>query len=143
MERRISGVSGDGGLGFAGAIGVMEISGSATTRLSVASTSSGGSPGKIRQFTVARARCGNAFSACPPSSMVATQVVRRRALYPGVAASRRTEAASGGFLRTPRMAAPTSGSSSWAVRWKNACVTSLSFSGKSNAATRDKAAANW
>jgi hypothetical protein len=33
-------------------------------------------PGKILQFTVAVADCGSAFSACPASSMVTTQVVR-------------------------------------------------------------------
>src|SRR5215469_687386 len=34
------------------------------------------SPGKIRQLTLAEARCGNALLAWPPSSRVATQVVR-------------------------------------------------------------------
>ena len=33
-------------------------------------------PGKIRQFTLAVARWGNALLACPPSNRVATQVVR-------------------------------------------------------------------
>ena len=42
--------------------------------------SSTDSSGMTRQFTVARAVCGNAFSACPASSMVATQVVRIWAL---------------------------------------------------------------
>ena len=40
-------------------------------------------PGKIRQLTFARARCGNALVAWPPSSMVATQVVRRVAFQLG------------------------------------------------------------
>src|ERR1700689_4533842 len=34
------------------------------------------SPGKIRQLTFAAARCGSALVAWPPSSKVATQVVR-------------------------------------------------------------------
>ena len=33
-------------------------------------------PGKMRQLMLALARCGKALSAWPPSSMVATQVVR-------------------------------------------------------------------
>jgi len=80
MARSSSGVRGDGGLGLAGARGVTLTPESATTRRSVASTCSGGSPGRMRQFTVARARWGSAFSAWPPSISVATQVVRRRAL---------------------------------------------------------------
>jgi hypothetical protein len=35
-----------------------------------------GTPGNTRHFTVAVADCGSAFSACPPFSIVATQVVR-------------------------------------------------------------------
>src|SRR5438270_2273191 len=49
-------------------------------RRSVASTSSGVSPGRMRQLTVAVARCGSAFSACPPAIIVGTQVVRKSAL---------------------------------------------------------------
>src|SRR5277367_4322603 len=49
--------------------------GSATTLIKVWCTCSGSSPGKIRQFTLARAVCGNALAACPPFNMVATQVV--------------------------------------------------------------------
>jgi len=39
-----------------------------------------GSPGMMRQLTLARASWGSAFTACPPSSIVATQVVRSCAL---------------------------------------------------------------
>src|SRR5215468_4945149 len=45
------------------------------TRSNVFRTSSGSSPGKIRQLTVARAICGSAFGAWPPASIVATHVV--------------------------------------------------------------------
>src|ERR1700740_1896178 len=54
--------------------------GSATTRSNVLCNSSGSSPGKILQLTVARADCGSALGACPPASMVATQVVRNSEL---------------------------------------------------------------
>src|SRR5437762_4658374 len=60
--------------------GVIEIPSSASTRLRVACTSSIGSPGRTRQLTVALARCGRAFTACPPWIWVATQVVRICAL---------------------------------------------------------------
>ena len=53
------------------------------TRTSVRSTAAVSSPGRIRQFTVAFAIAGNAFSAWPACSIVATQVVRSSALYTG------------------------------------------------------------
>src|SRR6185437_9766264 len=59
------------------------ISGSATSSSSFARTASVGTPGKIRQLTIARARCGNALVAWPASSMVATQVVRSIAFQLG------------------------------------------------------------
>ena len=40
----------------------------------------GWTPGMIRQLTLAIASCGSAFTAWPPSSIVATQVVRSCAL---------------------------------------------------------------
>src|SRR6266404_1799985 len=49
--------------------------GSAATFSRVLRTASGSSPGKMRQFTLARAIWGRAFGACPPASKVATQVV--------------------------------------------------------------------
>src|SRR6267378_5050910 len=79
-----SGSSGDGGTGTTGttfpsgvSCGTMVILtfGSFATRSSVLCTSSGSSPGKIRQLTLARAVCGSAFGAWPPKSMVATHVV--------------------------------------------------------------------
>ena len=46
----------------------------------VACTDSGDTPGRMRQFTFARAICGSALLAWPPSSSVATHVVRIIAL---------------------------------------------------------------
>ena len=76
-----SGRSGEGGLGLGSLIGVIEIRSSLTTLTSVCRIASAVSVGRMRQLTVARAVCGNAFSACPASSIVATQVVRIVALY--------------------------------------------------------------
>jgi hypothetical protein len=76
-----SGVSGDGGLGrYSKSVGVMLIWSSFRTFASVAFRFSSVSPGITRQLTLARASCGRAFGAWPPSSIVATQVVRIRAL---------------------------------------------------------------
>ena len=61
---------------------------SPTTRFIAASTSAGGSLGSMRQFTVARALCGSALSAWPPSRRVATHVVRKSALNDGSRDSR-------------------------------------------------------
>ena len=71
-----SGLSGDGGLAMNSPVAVTVILSLASTRTSVACTSSGFSPGRTRQLTVARAVCGSALLAWPPSSRVATQVVR-------------------------------------------------------------------
>src|SRR6185312_10349019 len=57
--------------------------GSATRSCSFWRTLSGDTPGKMRQFTLARARCGSAFVAWPPSSIVATHVVRSVAFQLG------------------------------------------------------------
>ena len=51
--------------------------GSLNTLIKASRISSWVWPGKMRQLTFAVARCGNAFGAWPPLSMVATQVVRR------------------------------------------------------------------
>ena len=59
---------------------VTPIFGSASTRSSAACVSAGVSCGSIRQLTLARAVCGSALLAWPPSSRVATQVVRITAL---------------------------------------------------------------
>src|SRR5215468_2102600 len=63
---------------------------SATIFFSVDSTYSGESSGRTRQFTVAAASCGSAFKAWPPSSMVATQVVRKVEFHAGEAAATRS-----------------------------------------------------
>src|SRR5262245_21829759 len=78
--RITSAVSGDGGLGFASRTGAMVIRPSLTTLTRVSRVRSAVSVGRMRQLTVARAVCGKAFSACPASIIVATQVVRIVAL---------------------------------------------------------------
>src|SRR5450432_4735550 len=85
------------GMGLGGSMGVTVILESASTWFSVRSTSAGLSTGRMRQFTVAVAVCGRAFSAWPPESMVATHVVRNCALYWGTAESRAITSASFGF----------------------------------------------
>ena len=121
----------------------MQSAGSLTTRWSTAATSAGESPGTMRQFITARARCGSALSACPPSIRVGVQVVRSLALYSGRADSTAAAPASAGSRTRARIAAATSGASSAAVRSKNARVTSLRRTGKTCAATRVSAAASW
>ncbi len=54
---------------------------SSTALRSTASTSSGVSSGRMRQLIRAPAVWGSAFSACPPSRPVATQVVRITAFH--------------------------------------------------------------
>ena len=83
----------------------MRIRGSATTAFRVASTSSIGSPGRTRQFTVARAVWGSALSAWPASRRVATHVVRRSALKNEDSDSRSAAAESGGSAEVARMSA--------------------------------------
>ena len=66
----------------AGLIGATSICGSASdTHQRRLHRLAASRPGMIRQFTVAFAVCGSAFSACPPCSIVATQVVRSSALW--------------------------------------------------------------
>ena len=84
MGARISRVSGGGGeLGPRVSSVVTLTAGSATSSSSFARTVSCVTPGKMRQLMFARARCGRALVACPASSMVATQVVRKVAFQPG------------------------------------------------------------
>src|SRR5262249_6837821 len=54
---------------------------SATTFVNCAVTKPIESSGRTRQLTVAAASCGSALIACPPSSIVATQVVRSVAFH--------------------------------------------------------------
>jgi hypothetical protein len=80
----IAGVSGGGAAVGPRVSSVVTLtSGSATSSSSFARTVSAGVPGKMRQFTVARARCGSAFEAWPASSSVATHVVRSVAFQLG------------------------------------------------------------
>src|ERR1700679_2120588 len=82
-----SGRIGEAGLAATGRIEVIETCSSLTTCFSADSTYSGESSGSTRQLTVAAASCGRAFMAWPPSSSVATQVVRRVAFQVGEAAA--------------------------------------------------------
>src|SRR5438876_4187723 len=83
--RITSGVSGDAGLGKNRFIGVTVILSLASAPMSVRRTSSSDSPGSTRQLTTALAVWGSALLAWPPSSRVATHVVRSRALKTGPA----------------------------------------------------------
>src|SRR5436190_13347576 len=79
------GPSTDGGneVGGGGALRVLGMVtatfGSSTSLIRVWRTSSGATPGKMRQLTLAVARCGRALVAWPALSIVATQVVRSMA----------------------------------------------------------------
>src|SRR4029079_16789067 len=97
----------DGGLKVYSVARVTDTCGSATTRVSAFCTSSTDSPGSTRQLTVARADCGNALTAWPPSNIVATHVVRSVAACAGWAASRARAAASGVGCRMAFMSAPS------------------------------------
>src|SRR6202043_3356687 len=78
------GVSGGGGdVGPRVSSVVTLTAGSATNSSSFARTDSVLTPGKMRQLTIARARCGSALVAWPASSIVATQVVRSVAFQLG------------------------------------------------------------
>ena len=113
---------------------------SAMTCFSVAVTYSGFSSGSTRQFTFAAASCGSAFFAWPPSSWVATHVVRSVAFHAVVARATRSMASaspSAAFARSLR----TGPSSIFAIARKYACVTSLVFSGNANFDSRSSAPA--
>ena len=63
-----------GMLGVASSTSDTSIAGSASTFVSCVTTAATGTPGRIRQFTLAVASCGSALGAWPPSSCVATHV---------------------------------------------------------------------
>ena len=90
-------------------------------------------PGRMRQLTVARASCGSALSAWPPSSRVATQVVRICALYGGSARQPRDR---GGDPARPRdrlhVGGELAASRSSPSASKYARVVSLSSTGNSS-----------
>src|SRR5438034_1070258 len=74
---RIFGSSGGGtATGRTGGTGVTLTPGSEMAATRAACVPATVSPGKIRQLTLAVARCGRALFACPASNSVATQVVR-------------------------------------------------------------------
>src|SRR5262245_46982552 len=103
--------SGAGGLGLAWPTNDTLIFGSARTSASLSFTEFGDMPGRIRQLTFALASCGSAFLACPPSSIVATHVVRIIEFQYGTCAARRSAAARSGVdLATARMSAAFLGS---------------------------------
>src|ERR1035437_6767186 len=64
----------DGGLGAAVSDLVSTTAVSPITARSLRSTDATSTPGMMRQFTSADARCGSALRAWPPSSIVATQL---------------------------------------------------------------------
>ena len=99
---------------------------------SVWRTSSIFTPGKMRQFTLATALCGKAFWACPPSSMVATQVVRVWPTYDGLAASAAAAASSFGLAANFAMAWPSSPGVVLLDARKPAMVVSFHMTGKLN-----------
>ncbi len=139
----ISGLSGDGGLGVAAVTTVTTTAVSSTTLVSVRWTSSDGVPGSMRQLTVALADCGNAFSACPPASSVATQVVRSWALYSGLASeSRRIAAVSGGVWARAAMSVASWPCCSCPHRANDARVISFSCAENWYALRRPSAAAS-
>src|SRR2546427_761153 len=130
MQSRTSARMGDGLLDIASPIGVTEILGSSKTRISVDRTSPGESAGNRRQFTIARAVCGNALSACPPSRRVATQVVRKSAFSYGSAERRAMAALSPGFLLMTRISAANWPVYTSDILWKYPAVTSFQGIGK-------------
>src|ERR1035441_3900123 len=73
---RMAGAGCESGAGLPGVMTLTAIFGSATAARIAPATESSDSPGIARHCTVARARCGRAFSACPPSIIVVVQVVR-------------------------------------------------------------------
>src|SRR5690349_13197192 len=137
-----SGRRGDAGLGTAVSIGARCTDVSLMTRVSVFSTAEASSPGSIRQLTVALAVCGSAFGAWPPSSIVATHVVRMSALYSGVRLNRAIVAASAAPAATLRMSAAIAGLAVDAALEKYAFTTSFGLAGKSNADNRSRALAS-
>ena len=74
------GFKAEAGAGVASPTTLTLMRSSASAFLSVSSTCWSESVGSMRQFTIARADCGSALLACPPSRRVATQVVRISAL---------------------------------------------------------------
>ena len=99
--------------------------------------------GSTRQFTFAFASWGSAFGACPPSSWVATHVVRMVALYTECADNRRAAAVSLGSRAIARMSAAVWPVSTFASCSKYPRVTSFRRTGKSKLARRPSAAERW
>src|SRR5437773_902649 len=113
-----AGVSAVSGLGMPPGRAVSFSDGSATAPASARCTASGDSPGIARHWMVARARCGSAFCAWPPSIMVAVQVLRSR-MFVSTLADRRARAALAGLgCTTASMSACTVPLSSRARRRK-------------------------
>ena len=138
---RIAGVGGESGAGVAGLTTLTAIFGSASVAVMAAATDSCDSAGITRHCTRARARCGRAFSACPPSIIVAVQVVRIWTLVSTTDDSRPTAAGSGGVRRSARMSACTEPLSISARRPKYSLVVSVRWTGNRNAANRFRPAA--
>ena len=124
-----------GSLGGATAIGLSGLSAlmatwsSPITRIRVARVSCQVSPGKMRQLTMAVARCGRALEAWPASRRVAMQLVWRMALTFGSVAAMRAASTSAGLARSFLSAWPGA-SSRWARMPKPTRVVSVSLAGK-------------
>ena len=99
---------GGGGVGEISPDRVTFTPGSAITRSSSARTSVAETPGKMRQLMFAPARCGKALGACPPSSRVATQVVRSMECQLGSRDTMASAAALVGSLARVAIASPRS-----------------------------------
>ena len=140
--RRTSARNGDAGLCTASPSCVMATSVSAITLRSDSRTYATPSSGNTRQFTVAAASCGSAFIAWPPSSIVATHVVRSVAFHPVDPLATRCIAAREPAATCAR-SARTAPVSILAICLKYAAVTSLVFSGKPNRDSRSSAPARW
>jgi hypothetical protein len=93
-------------------------------------TSSIFTPGKMRQFTLAEADCGSAFSACPPLSMVATQVVHNFPACVGLRAITSTADPSRGLAENRRIASPSSPGVVAPASLNAASVVSFHITGK-------------
>src|ERR1039458_10608043 len=99
----MAGAGGESGAGLAGVRTLTTIFGSANAARIAAATESADSPGITRHCTVARARCGRAFSACPPSIIVVVQVVQNWIFVSTIDERRSTAPGSGGTRKIARM----------------------------------------
>src|SRR5690242_21131174 len=131
---------GDGGAPRGAPLTINFTAVSPITLRSVSVTYSTLSSGSTRQLTLAAASCGSAFNACPPSSIVATQVVRSVAFQGVDACASRVIAAVSPFAAAARSAL-TGPFSIVDIAWKYARVTSFVLSGNPKRDNRSSAPA--